>query len=117
MANETFDVSTGCDLQEVDNAVNQTRKELTQRYDFRNVKFEIDFRRDEELVVLTAPDEMKARAIWDVLTTKLVKRSVPVKNLQAGDIQTASGGNVRQVAAGDSNDVQEDRQVYQRAKT
>lgn len=96
MANESFDISTGCDLQEVDNAVNQTRKELTQRYDFRGVTFEIEFRRKDNALVLTSPDEMKSQAIWDVLSTKMVKRGVPLKNLNVGEPETAGGSTVRQ---------------------
>ncbi len=97
MANYSFDVCSKCELQEVDNAVNQTRKELTQRYDFRNVTFGIDFKRAENVIILTAPDKMKANAIWDVLGTKVVKRKIPLKNLKLGDVQDAAGGTVRQV--------------------
>lgn len=97
MANFSFDICSACDVQEVDNAVNQTRKELRQRYDFRNVVFEVDFRRAENVIVLSAPDTMKVRALWDVLGLKAVKRKIPLKNLKAGDIQDAAGGTLRQV--------------------
>ena len=58
----SFDVTTGCDLQEVDNAVNQATKELTQRYDFRNVTFSVVLKRDDNTLTLSAPDEFKLQA-------------------------------------------------------
>lgn len=97
MANtNSFDITTGCDLQEVDNAVNQTHKELSQRYDFRGVTFEISFKRAENLIQLAAPDDYKLNAIWDVLQGKMVKRGVPVKNLKRENVEQAAGSTVRQ---------------------
>jgi len=93
---ESFDITTGCDLQEVDNALNQTNKELSQRNDFRGVEFKLEFKRDPALIVLSAPDEYKAKAIWDVLQTRMISRKVPTKNLHPGDIQSAAGMSVRQ---------------------
>lgn len=93
---QSFDITTGCDLQEVDNAVNQAQKELTQRYDFRHVAFEIDFQRDKNKIVLAAPDEMKLQAVFDVLQQKLAKRQVPVQNIKEGKKESATGGSVRQ---------------------
>ena len=80
----------------MDNAVNQARKELTQRYDFRNVTFTIELKRSENQLHLTAPDEFKLEALWDVLQTKMIRRGVPVKNLQRQDAQGASGMTLRQ---------------------
>lgn len=94
---QSFDITTGCDLQEVDNAVNQANKELTQRYDFRNVTFSIEFKRDDNTLTLAAPDSYKLGAIFDVLQQKLIKRQVPVQNLKPKDLEQASGGSVRQV--------------------
>ena len=93
---ESFDVTTGCDLQEVDNAVNQANKELGQRFDFRGVDYTLEFHRGDEKLVLAAPDEYKLNAIWDVLQTKLLRREVPVKNLDRGELQKSSVSNVRQ---------------------
>jgi cyclic-di-GMP-binding protein len=93
---QSFDVSTGCDLQEVDNAVNQARKELKQRFDFRNVDFTIDFRRAENALTLLGPDEYKINAIWDTLSTKLIRRQVSLKNFECGEIKPAGGMNYRQ---------------------
>ncbi len=93
---ESFDVTTGVDLQEVDNAVNQALKELINRYDFKGVKFSIDLDRKEGALTIPAPDAYKLEAIWDVLQTKLLRRNVPLKNLSRGKIEDAASGTVRQ---------------------
>ena len=92
----SFDVSTGADLQEVDNAVNQAMKEVQTRYDFKNTKCSIDFDRSKNLLVLEADDEYRLKALYDVLQTKFVKRGVPLKNMKPGTVQPASGGRARQ---------------------
>jgi hypothetical protein len=91
----SFDVTTGVDLQEVDNAVNQARKEIGQRYDFKGSKAEIEFNRGEGLLQLVADDDFRMRALFDVLQTKLIKRGVPVKNLDIGDTRPSGGDTVR----------------------
>jgi len=96
MAQNSFDVSTGADLQEVDNAVNQAMKEVATRYDFKGTGSEIRFERAGPSLVLDAPDEYKLKALYDVLQTKLIKRSVPIRNLDPATVQPASGGRVRQ---------------------
>lgn len=83
------------DLQEVDNAVNQARKEIAQRYDFKHAKASIDFDRSEGRLVLAADDEFKLQSLWEVLETRLVRRKVPLKNLQRGEIERAAGDTVR----------------------
>ena len=88
---QTFDITTGCDLQEVDNAVNQALKEIRQRYDFKGVKAEIKFRRDDKKIILEAPDEFKIKAVYEVLRLKLTRRKVPLKNMHEGTIQPAAG--------------------------
>jgi cyclic-di-GMP-binding protein len=93
---QSFDITTGCDLQEVDNAVNQAVKEIRQRYDFKGLNVNIDFRRAENQIVLRAPDEFKLRAVWDVIQEKMVRRQVPLKNMQQGTVQPAAGGTVTQ---------------------
>jgi uncharacterized protein YajQ (UPF0234 family) len=93
----SFDVTTGVDLQEVDNAVNQARKEVAQRYDFKGSKAAIDFDRAEGTLTLVADDEFKMRALWEVLQTRLVRRKVPVKNLKPGSIERAANDTVRRV--------------------
>lgn len=91
----SFDVTTGVDLQEVDNAVNQARKEIAQRYDFKGAKVEIDFRRAENAIVLLADSDFKMEALFDVLHSKLIKRGVPVKNIDAGKDEPAGGDMLR----------------------
>src|SRR3954469_22950323 len=91
----SFDVTTGVDMQEVDNAVNQAQKEIGQRYDFKGSKAAIEFNRAESSLLLVADDDFKMRALFDVLQTKLIKRNVPVKNLDVGETKNAGGDTVR----------------------
>ena len=90
----SFDVTTSVDLQEVDNAVNQAQKEIAQRYDFKGTIATIDFSRTEGTLNLTAESEYRMDALFDVLQSKLIKRGVPVKNLDIGDIKPAGGDKV-----------------------
>ncbi|MDU2929863.1 YajQ family cyclic di-GMP-binding protein [Negativicoccus succinicivorans] len=95
MAKEySFDVVSTVDLQEVTNAVQQARKEITTRYDFRNSKSELTFA--DDTITLVSDDEYKLGAVQEVLRGKLVKRGVSLKNLDEGKIVPASGGTVRQ---------------------
>ena len=96
-AASSFDVTSTVDLQEVDNALNQARKEVAQRYDFKGSKASIDFNKAENTITLAADDNMKMDALWDILQTRLVRRNVPVKNLKLGDIEPATGSTVRRV--------------------
>ncbi len=91
----SFDVSTGADLQEVDNAVNQATKEVAQRYDFKGSKCSIAFDRATATLTLVADDDFRMKALFDVLQGKLIKRGVPVKNLELGDVIPAAGDTVR----------------------
>ena len=93
----SFDVTSSVDLQEVDNAINQARKEVAQRYDFKGSMAAIDFNKTENTLTLVADDNMKMDALWDILQTRLVRRNVPVKNLKLGDIESATGSSVRRV--------------------
>lgn len=95
-ATQSFDITTGCELQEVDNAVNQAMKEIRQRYDFKGLHVQIDFRRAENKLILRAPDEFKLRAMWDVVQEKMVRRQVPLKNLHHGKVLPAAGSTVTQ---------------------
>jgi uncharacterized protein YajQ (UPF0234 family) len=95
-ASQSFDITTGCDLQEVDNAVNQAMKEVRQRYDFKGLNVNIEFKRSENKLVLRAPDDFKLKALWEVLQEKMVRRQVPLKNLEQGTAQSAAGGTITQ---------------------
>jgi uncharacterized protein YajQ (UPF0234 family) len=94
-AQVSFDVTSGVDLQEVDNAVNQARKELAQRYDFKGSKASIDFKRTENLLELVADDNFKMDAVWDILQTRMIRRGVPIKNLKPSDTLPLAGGLVK----------------------
>lgn len=91
----SFDVVSEVDMQEMDNAVNQTTKEIQQRYDFKGSKAEMAIEKDT--LKLSAEDEYKLEAMLDILRTKMVKRGVPLKSLKPGKIETASGATVRQL--------------------
>jgi uncharacterized protein YajQ (UPF0234 family) len=95
----SFDVTSNVDLQEVDNALNQARKEVAQRYDFKGSKASIDFDPKESKLVLAADDEFKLNALWEIVSTRLVRRNVPVKNLSRGTAQPAANSTVRQEIA------------------
>lgn len=93
-AQASFDVTSTIDLQEVDNAINQARKEIAQRYDFKGSKAAIDFKRAENKIELVADDNFKMDAVWDILQTRMVRRGVPIKNLKPSDVQPVAGGLV-----------------------
>ena len=91
----SFDVVSLVEVQEVDNALNQTRKEAAQRYDLKDAKTEIDW--DQKALTITSADEFKVKAVVDVLQSKLVRRKVPIKNLDYGKVEPAAGSRARQV--------------------
>ena len=93
---ESFDITTGVDLQEVDNALNQARKEITNRYDFKGIVTEIDYDRSVPRINIHTADDYKLEAIWQVLEQRFRSRNVPLKNLNRGTVAEASGGSVRQ---------------------
>jgi hypothetical protein len=95
--NSTFDITSTIDMQEVDNAVNQAEKEIGQRYDFKGATAEIALDKEAGTLTLTADDDFKLKALIDVLQSKLIKRGVPIRNLDYGKVETASAGKARQV--------------------
>jgi len=92
----SFDVSTGVDLQEVDNAINQARKEVAQRYDFKGTNCTLQFDRSAASVTLEADDTYRLQALGQVLREKLSRRKVPLKNLDESKIEEGSLGRARQ---------------------
>ena len=96
--NFSFDIISEADLQEVDNAVNQARKDLAQRFDFKGSKSSIEYNRDEKKIALTGDDEFKLRSVKDILAAKLAKRGVSMKLLTFGESQNIFGGCLRQEA-------------------
>ena len=91
----SFDITSGVDIQEVDNAVNQARKEVAQRYDFKGSRAALELNRTENTIVLTADDEFKMNALWEILQGRLVRRGVPTKNLTPGTIERAANDTVK----------------------
>jgi uncharacterized protein YajQ (UPF0234 family) len=96
-AQSSFDITSPIDFQEVDNALNQARKEVGQRYDFKGAKAEIDLNAGEKTLTLLTDDEMKMNALWEMVQARLVRRNVPVKNFEVGTSESASGGSVKRV--------------------
>jgi uncharacterized protein YajQ (UPF0234 family) len=96
-ANSSFDITSPIDYQEVDNALNQARKEVGQRYDFKGAKADIVLSAADKTLTLTADDDFKLNALWEVVQTRLVRRGVPIKNFKLGDPEVASGGTARRV--------------------
>ncbi len=92
----SFDVVSRVDMQEMDNAVNQVKKELITRFDFRGSKTQVDLDRKEGKLVLLSEDDMKLRAIKDMLISKVVKRSIEAQALVFGTPEKAGGDMLRQ---------------------
>jgi uncharacterized protein YajQ (UPF0234 family) len=93
----SFDIVSKVDLQEVDNALNQARKEIIQRYDFKDSKSSVELKQKELELVVISDDEFKLKAVLDILQSKFVKRGVPLKALTYGKVEQAAGSTVRQV--------------------
>ena len=100
MANQaSFDITSGVDLQEVDNAVNQAKKEVAQRYDFKGSRASVDLNRTDNTITIVADDEFKLTALWEIVQTRMVRRGVPTKNLTPGEIERAANDTVKRVIA------------------
>jgi hypothetical protein len=96
MASEaSFDIVSRVDQQELDNALNQTRREIENRFDFKNSKTSIES--DGKKITIVTDDELKMRNVIDVLQGKAVKRGIDIKALDMGSLDAAALGSVRQV--------------------
>ena len=93
----SFDIVSEVNLQDVDNAINQARKEIGQRYDFKGSKSSIELNQKEKTLTLVSDDDFKLKAVVDVLQTKLIKRGVPIKALDYGTVEPAANSTVRQL--------------------
>jgi len=93
----SFDIVSEINLQEVDNALNQARKEILQRYDFKDTNTVVDFNQKDKLITLTTSDDFHLKSAQDILQTKLVKRGVPLKSLKYSNAEPSAGGGVRQI--------------------
>ena len=93
----SFDITSPVDFAEVDNALNQARKEISQRYDFKGVHVDIALDATAKTLTLLTDDEMKMNAVWEMVQGRLTKRGVPVKNFKKADSEPAAGGKLRRV--------------------
>ncbi len=96
MPDNSFDIASKIDLTEVLNAVQQTSKELLTRYDLKDSKSSVELKEKENKILLASSDEFKLKAVTEILGQKLVKRNVPLKGLEYGVLNMASGGSVKQ---------------------
>jgi len=90
----SFDIVSQVDRQEIDNAINQARKEISQRYDFKDTHTTVDLEKDE--IGINSVDDFKVKAAVEVLLEKLARRQVPLKSLVHGNIEPAGGGRAKQ---------------------
>jgi len=98
MADEhSFDIVSRVDMQEVSNAVQQALKEISQRFDFKGSKSDIELNKDKAEIVLTADDDYKLKSLTEILKSKLAKRNVSLKALTFGQVEKAAGDTVRQM--------------------
>lgn len=99
MAKESsFDVVSTVDIQEVDNAYTQAKKELKQRYDLKDTNSDIALDKSKKTLTVTAPSDFVAKQVIDIITSKLIKRGIDLNALKWGKLEAATGGTVRQTA-------------------
>jgi len=96
MADSSFDVVSKVEIPEVLNAIQQAQKEILTRYDLKDSKSTIELNEKDMKILLASGDDFKIKAVIDILQSKLVKRGVPIKNLEFGKVEAASGQSVRQ---------------------
>jgi uncharacterized protein YajQ (UPF0234 family) len=96
MPDNSFDIASKIDLNEVTNAIQQATKEIQTRYDLKDSKSSIELTEKDSKIQLASSDEYKLKAVDEILRQKLVKRNVPLKGLSYGTISSASGGAARQ---------------------
>jgi uncharacterized protein YajQ (UPF0234 family) len=95
-SDHSFDVVSKINMQELDNALNQARKEVQQRYDLKDTKSEIEFNAKEMELTLSSASEMSLKAVIDILQSKLIKRGITIKSLKYGKVEPATQMSVRQ---------------------
>ncbi len=96
-SDSSFDIVSHVDFQEVDNALNQARKEIIQRYDFKDTKSSIEFHEKEKEIILISDDEYKMKSVLEIVQSKLIKRGIHLKALKLGKVEPAANSTVRQV--------------------
>lgn len=99
MAKESsFDIVSTVDLQEIDNAYGQAKKELSQRYDLKDSGADISFDKSQKTITISAPSDFIAKQVIDVISSKLIKRGIELASLKWNTAQAATGQSIRQVA-------------------
>jgi len=98
-AQSSFDITSTIDFQEVDNALNQARKEVGQRYDFKGATADVTLSEKDKTLTLVTSDEMKMNALWEIIQTRLVRRGVAIKNFKSPESEPAAGGTLKRVIA------------------
>ncbi len=91
----SFDISAELDMQELKNAIEQTKKEIVNRFDFKDILKEIDFNEKEKNITILSTGEKRVEAIFDVLQSKAIKRNISLKSLKLDKFESASGGNTK----------------------
>jgi len=97
MPDNTFDIASKIDLQEVNNAIQQVLKEIHTRFDLKDTGSRVELNLKERTILVASVDDFKLRAVNDILQQKLVRRSVPLKGLTWGPVTPAAGSSVEQV--------------------
>jgi uncharacterized protein YajQ (UPF0234 family) len=111
----SFDIVSKLDFNEVDNAVNQTVKEVTQRFDFKGSNTTVE--REEKKITIDSSDDYKVKASLDVLQSKLAKRGVSLKSLKSGNVEPSAGGRARMIIdLQDGIDVDRGREIIREIK-
>jgi len=117
MPDNSFDVVSKIDLAEVSNAVQQAMKEITQRYDLKDSKSNIDLKEKDNKLILASQDEYKLKAVTEILSQKLVKRQVPLKGLSYGTVIGAAGSSVKQeVSLQQGIPIEKSREIVKKIK-
>jgi uncharacterized protein YajQ (UPF0234 family) len=113
----SFDIVSRIDLQELDNAINNTRKQVASRYDFRNAKTEINFDRKEKKLHLITEDKMKMEAVKEMLQSNAAKRGIEIKSLKFGDFLPGAQANIKcEVTVREGIDIDNARKIVKMIK-
>jgi uncharacterized protein YajQ (UPF0234 family) len=117
MPDNSFDVVSKIDLAEVSNAVQQAMKEITQRFDLKDSKSNIELKEKDNKLILASQDDYKLKAITEILSQKLVKRQVPLKGLSYGTVTPAAGSSVKQeVSLQQGIPIEKSREIVKKIK-
>jgi cyclic-di-GMP-binding protein len=117
MPDNSFDVVSKIDMAEVSNAIQQALKEITQRFDLKDSKSNIELIEKDKKLVLASQDEYKLKAVTEILGQKLVKRQVPLKGLSYGEVIAAAGSTVKQeVSLQQGIPIEKSREIVKKIK-